>query len=384
MHFYVVEMSSTTRVSVVRCGSYPKVREAVEKSINLLGGVKKFFKKGQTVLLKPNISDPLPPSKVADTNPLFVKAVIEVAKKEGAEVWVGEASAGAGAGITKKCLEVSGIGSIIEETGAQFKNFQEGVFVPMGIPNSKVLERTDFADTIFKADLLVNLPKLKTHGLTFMTGSIKNCFGCIHPLERQYLHRNFPKRDDFSQGLVDIYSLIKPGLTIMDAVVGMEGDQGPSYGDPKRIGLIIAGEDGVAVDAVAATVMGYKPLAIPLIKAANEREVGIGDMGRVKVVGEKIETVVAKGFKQHPLADNKYRKIQGFGDSFVMVPELTTSKCTRCGTCASNCPVDAIRMNPYPVIDRERCIMCYCCHELCPSGAYRLKVKWLGKDARRK
>lgn len=367
------------KVSIVKCDDYSEVKAGIQESLKLLGGIKKFFKKGERVLLKPNISDPLPPEKAANTHPLFVKAVIEIAQKAGAEVSVGEASAGGGEGITTKCLEISGIGKIISETGVTFRNFQEEPFMLRDIPSFKVMDKTDFANAIFQVDMVVNLPKLKTHGLTFITGSIKNCFGCVHPEERKYLHGTFPRREDFTQGLVDIYSFVRPRLTIMDAVVGMEGEQGPSFGDPKKIGLVIAGEDGVAVDAVAATVIGYEPHALPIIKFADERGIGTGDMRKIEVVGERIKDVVVKGFKQHPLFNNKYRKMEGFGSSFVMIPELTQSKCIKCGTCANNCPVCAIQMNPYPVIDREKCIMCYCCHELCPQGAYQLKIKWLGK-----
>jgi len=366
-----------SRVSVVKCADYSNVEAAIKKSMKLLGGMERFFKKGKKVLLKPNISGPLPPDRASNTHPLFVKAVIETIKKTGAEIWVGECSAGGSPGITRKCLEISGIGDIIQETDVEFKNFEEGKFILKNIPNFKVLEKTDFAETIFHVDLMVNLPKLKTHGLTFMTGSIKNCFGCVHPLERQYLHRNFPDREHFNQGLVDIYSLVRPKLTLMDTIVGMEGDQGPSFGNPKKIGAIIAGEDGVAVDAVAATIIGYHPLAIPMIKYADERGIGTGDMGKIEVAGEKVENVVVRGFKQHPLFDNKYRKMHGFGNTFIMVPELIASKCIKCRTCENNCPVGAIDMNPYPTINREKCIMCYCCHETCPSGAYKLKIKWL-------
>jgi len=369
------------RVSVVRCAGYSKVRRSIEKSLELLGGSKRFFRRGDRVLLKPNISDPLPPEKAADTHPLFVKAVIEIAQEKGAEVWVGECSAGGGPGITEKCLGISGIGEVVKEKRVIFKNFQEETYTPYDIPNFKVLERTDFANAIFQVDMLVNLPKLKTHGLTFITGAIKNCFGAVHPLERQYLHRTFPDREKFSQGLVDIYSFIRPGLTIMDAVVGMEGEQGPSFGDPKKVGVVIAGEDGVAVDAVAAAVVGYNPLAIPAIKDANMRGVGVGDVEKIDIVGEKIERAIVKDFKQNPLFNNKYRKMPGFADSFVMVPELTASKCIKCGTCAKNCPVGAISMKPYPSIDRQKCIMCYCCHETCPEGAYKLAIKWLKKHS---
>jgi len=370
-------MSFKTKVAIVKCPSYSEVKKQINLSLRLLGGARRFFKKGKRVLIKPNISDPLPPEKASNTHPLFVKAVIEIAKKAGSEVWVGECSAGGGVGVTTKCLEISGIGKVVRETGVEFRNFQEEPFVQRSINNYKVLEKTDFASAFFQADLVVNLPKLKTHGLTFMTGAVKNCFGFVHPSERKYLHRAFPKREQFSQGLVDVYSFIKPHLTIMDAVVAMEGEQGPSFGNPRKVGIIIAGEDGVAVDAVAASLIGYNPAALPTIKYAEQRGVGVGDVRKIQIVGSRVEEVKVNDFKLHPLFDNKYRKMQGFGESFVMMPEVDKLKCIKCGACADNCPVSAIKMSPYPVVDRGKCILCYCCHEMCPTGACRLEIKWI-------
>jgi uncharacterized protein (DUF362 family)/Pyruvate/2-oxoacid:ferredoxin oxidoreductase delta subunit len=340
--------------------------------------VEKSLKPGASVLVKPNISDPLPAEKVSNTHPLFLRALLKLLKKLRINVMVGEASAGGGPGITRKCLSASGIEEVINEQRVPFRNFQEEPFITTRIPNGKILKSAEVAKAVYDVDCIINVPKLKTHGLTFMTGAIKNCFGCVSQLTRKHLHSTAPNRMQFSQGLVDIYSVIKPRLTLMDAVVGMEGEQGPSFGNPKKIGVIIASEDGVAVDAVAASIIGYKPSAIPAIRDATERGIGNGRIEKLEIVGEKIESTLVKDFKKHPLFDNKYRKMEGFGKHFVLLPTVDEIRCSKCGSCANACPVDAIKLAPYPIINRSRCIMCYCCHEVCPVGACRLEIKWYG------
>lgn len=364
------------KVSVVKCKRYEDAKEAIKKGLDLIR-LAKFIKKGDKVLIKPNICDPFPPEKASCTHPLFVKAVIELVQKQGAEAWVGEASGGIDIENTGKALRISGILDAIEETRAVVRNFQKEPFIPKDIENYGVLEKTDFASAVFEADKIINLPKLKTHGLVFMTGAIKNCLGCIHPGERQYLHRQFPKVEEFAEGLADVFSVVKPSLTIMDAVVAMEGDEGPSHGNPKNVGLVIASEDAVAVDAVAAEIIGYKALAIPTTKIAAER--GLGNIKNIKVIGEKLKNVLVKDFKKSSLFAelNKYKKEGGHGKEFFYNPVLIKERCIKCGTCEKNCPVGAISLKPYPEIDRKKCIRCYCCHELCPQTAYSLEKAWL-------
>ncbi len=367
----------SAKVAVVKCSEYTRVVNAIKNALDLLGGINTFVKKGSKVLIKPNLCDPLPPEKAATTHPLFVKAIIEMVQNCGATAIVGECPGGNDVKTARKVFDVSGIKRVVEETGASLKNFQEEPFVVRKIENYKVLEKTDFAKAVLEADLIINVPKLKTHGITFMTGAVKNCFGCIHPNERKYIHGNFSERDKFAKGLVDIYSAVLPSLTIMDAVVAMEGDEGPTYGDPKEVGLVLAGTDGVAVDAVASEIIGYRSLAMPTGMEAAKRGIGTTDMKRIEVVGEPVTAVHVTDFKKSSLFEqyNPYKKSNNLQEDFNLIPVLVEEKCTKCGNCANNCPVGAITLDPYPHIDEEKCILCYCCHELCPQGAYRLEKR---------
>jgi uncharacterized protein (DUF362 family) len=365
-----------SEVSIIRCNSYDNIKSAIKKSIDLLGGLDKFIKPNQKILLKPNLCDPIPPEKAATTHPLFIKAVIELVKEQNAIPIIGEVSAGNSKGRTSQSFEICGINDIARETNTEIRNFQVEKFVPKDIKGYKILEKTDFAQALDEIDGIINLPKLKTHGITHLTIAIKNFFGCVHPLEREYLHKNFSEPKKFSQGLVDIFSVIKPKvvLNIGDAVVGMQGDEGPSYGETVEIGYVITGKDAVSVDAVSSKLTNHRPLAIPTTYDAYKRNLGEADLNKIQIKGDKLE--INKKFRQHSiyLNRNKNKKTR----EFVLQPKIT-EKCVKCGVCFENCPVKAISGNKTKgfEINEDKCIQCYCCQEMCIHEAIKFEKKWL-------
>jgi len=366
-----------TKVSIVKCNNYSKIKKSVKKSLDLLGGLDKFVEKGDKVLLKPNICEPFPPEKHANTHPELVRVVVELVKEVGGEPIIGELTTGNSPGRTQEAFEKSGIKKIADETETPIRNFQQEPFIVKDIPDYKVLEKTDFAKALFDVDVVMNLPKLKSHGITFLTGAVKNCFGCIHPGEREYLHREFSEREQFSHGLLDVYSYIKPQLNIMDAVVAMEGDEGPSHGNPRNIGLVITSEDGVALDTISAKITGHNPLAIPTCRLGGERKIGEVDISKIKVVGEELEDILREEFVKHNLFHDHKRE-KGFGAEYIYEPQIISEECTACGTCVDACPVNAIKIvDGKAKIDYEKCIKCFCCQEVCPSGAVKIEKKWL-------
>ncbi|MFH0875082.1 MAG: DUF362 domain-containing protein [archaeon] len=348
-------------VGVIRCKSYSDVKSAVKKALDAIGGLEKFVKSNYKVLLKPNICDPLLPEKCATTHPFFVKAVIELVKEITPNIAVGEQAASCESGNTLKAAKISGILAVCKSTGVNFLNLQEEGFTPKKIPNHYVLEKTDFCKAIFEYDLIINLPKFKTHQLTLITGAIKNTFGLIHPDERHYLHKNFTKIDDFSKGIVDVYSFVLPGLTIMDAVNCMEGNEGPSYGKPVLVGCVIAGIDGVAVDSVAAKITGFNPENIPIIKYAAEKGIGIRDASAIQIAGDGISTV-------------NFEKTSKYCDKKSKLAPFIGVRCKKCGACYKNCPAKAIEsIEGKYVISKDKCIKCYCCMEVCVHEAVELR-----------
>ena len=365
-----------SEVSLVKCNSYDEIKLAIQKSINLLGGIDKFIQPQEKILLKPNLCDPIVPEKAATTHPYFIKAVIEIVKDAKAIPIIGELAAGNSKDRTRETFRVTGIEKIANETNTEIRNFQEENFVPREIQGYKVLEKTDFAEYLDEVDKIINLPKLKGHGVTYLTCAIKNFFGCVHPQEREYLHKNFSEVEKFSQGIVDIFSVIKPkiNLNIVNAVVGMQGDESPSYGNPIKIGYVITGSDAVSVDAISSKLTGHRPLAIPLIYDAFKRKFGEADIRKIKVLGEELTSI--KKFDKHSNYENRNKDRKS--KEFVLQPKIS-KKCVKCGICFENCPVDAISGNKKSgfKINEEKCIQCYCCQEMCVHEAISLQKKWL-------
>jgi len=364
-----------SKVVLTKCKDYKKVKQILLDSLKLIGGIKKYIKKGSKVLIKPNLSDPLPPEKAATTHPLLIKAIVEIVQETGAKVTIGECSAGNVENATKKAFDICGVNEIANQTGALTRNFQEEDWILKNIPDYKILKKADFAQALFEADFVINVPKLKTHGITFITSALKNTFGCVEFKNRALLHRKLKDRRDFAQALVDVYSFVKPQLTIIDAVLAMEGDEGPSYGNPVDLGYVIISEDGVAADAVAAHLTGHRALALPIICHAHERGLGIADLKKITVLGDKLTT--KKDFKRSSLFHDELNKHDGFKKEFEFQPSIT-ELCMKCGACFNSCPVSAISFDEKTgyKINEEKCIQCLCCHEVCVHAAIKLNKKY--------
>jgi len=180
--------------------------------------------------------------------------------------------------------------------------------------------------------------------------------------------------------LIDLFAAVRPALTIMDAVVGMDGP-GPRNGNPKRIGAILAGPDAVALDAVACEMVGVPALSIATTRLANEQGVGIGDVTGIEILGEPLGAMRIDGF-EWPVGAGPSRRIEGvfsfLRGRLVAKPVVVPDKCEGCWVCMESCPPEAISKDGrVPVFDYGKCIHCYCCQELCPSDAIRLRQPFL-------
>jgi ferredoxin len=271
--------------------------------------------------------------------------------------------------------------------GVPIINLKEKGFSEVPIRGA-VLDRAYIARPVLEADFLVNLPKLKTHSFTIFTGAVKNMYGVIPLGLRHQLHRRFSRNDAFSRMLVDLYAAVPPRLTIMDAVVGMDGE-GPSAGRPRAIGLILAGFDGVAVDAVATRVAGYDPGAIFTTAFAGESGIGVADLRLIDVAGEPPQEVAVEDFRPSAAAVKLFRrKIPSllyalFQSELVLIPEVRPDVCTACQECVRICPSGAVHLaGEAALVDERKCIHCLCCHEACPDRAIRLKQLALGRMIR--
>ncbi|MDO9264448.1 MAG: DUF362 domain-containing protein, partial [Desulfosalsimonadaceae bacterium] len=226
---------------------------------------------------------------------------------------------------------------------------------------------------VMEADIIISLPRFKTHGLTVISGAIKNSYGILPGAQKSILHKVAGSPERFHEVIVEVFKLRVPDLFILDAVVGMEGN-GPASCDLRDIGLILAADNAVAMDAVIATMMGCDPSTLRSLQKAKDDGLGDYDLKTIHIIG-KLEKI--PDFKLPPVSGEGILKNQAIQLMLTsknrFQPSVDQSLCTACGTCVAQCPVSALTMKgEFPEADPDTCIICFCCQELCPEKAIRL------------
>jgi uncharacterized protein (DUF362 family)/NAD-dependent dihydropyrimidine dehydrogenase PreA subunit len=371
------------RVSIVKQAGYnsSEMHEGLKKSFSYFGGLENLIQPGSHVFVKINhLSPPSPPEKAIVTHPAFTREVLLLLKQLDVTITVGDDIQAR----EEDGFLISGYRQVCDELGVRLLNLKEEGFREVSC-RGKLLKKVFISPLVLEADFILNLPKLKTHSFTIFTGAVKNMFGVIPLGFRHRYHRQFIRNDVFSQMLVDIYSCVPPHLTVMDGIIAMEGE-GPSAGNKKKVGVIIASEDAIAVDAVASKITGFNPMNIYTTQDADERGLGIGQIEDIEIVGENIRDVRVRDFKHSAIAIGLFRrKFPSFLYAYIqnqltLIPETIPKKCTACLECVNICPRGAAKSEKdYVKIDKNLCIHCMCCHEVCHFQAIKLKNKPIGK-----
>ncbi len=377
-------------VAIERCGSYDQdeMSAALERLLAPLGGMEAFVAQDQTVFVKVNLLMKAEPDRAVTTHPELVRAVVRAAKKAGArDIAIGDSPGGRTTAASARALfETSGMAAVARDEDVRLSLLDDAV-VRVPSPGGVLYQSFNLGREAIEADVLIDLPRLKTHGFMMFTGAVKNLFGCIPGLEKAQFHIKVPDRMDFAGMLVDLLLACSPELSIMDAVVAMEG-AGPSGGTPKPIGALIASADAVALDVVASSIARFDPMDVYTNAVAHERGIGPATTDEVPIEGTPWRGLVPDSFLR-PARDVSRGMPPAIGR---WARKHTASRpclehrdaCTTCRTCEKNCPVSAITMvERRPAFDLDTCIRCYCCQELCPEKAIGLKSPWFARLARR-
>jgi uncharacterized protein (DUF362 family)/NAD-dependent dihydropyrimidine dehydrogenase PreA subunit len=367
-------------VAIVDCRDYEygRVESALSRALDLLGGIERWVRPGNTVFVKPNMLAAKEPHRAVTTHPLLVEAVVREIQRVGAKALIGDSPAGVLSSIDRYWTN-TGFGDVALRTGARLVKL-EGAGVSL-----RTVEGRNYyiASPVAEADVVINLPKLKTHGLTVLSAGVKNTFGVIPGFKKAEYHKQAPKPRPFSEIVVDVYQAVQPALTVLDAVTALEGDGPSTSGVPRDIGLLLAGPDAVSLDAVVGMLVGLREDQVPSTAAALRRGVGVGLAG-CEVLGGSIKEWVVPDFR---LASSRLIHMTPkwvvtlLGRYIWVRPHVLKEQCTACGLCIETCAVEAMAegRGGVPTIDYDKCIECLACIESCPAEAIEQKVSWLAR-----
>lgn len=367
-------------VSVINCErySYKLVKQGIIKSLNNVGGVDKFINSGDKILLKLNLLMKKKPEEATTTHPIFTQALVEVLIEHGAEVIIGDSPGGPfNENILRGVYRACGIEDVSTDTGAKL-NYNTNT---IEIKNTKglILKKITAIEVLNEVDKVISVSKLKTHGMMMFTGAVKNMFGIVAGLEKAEYHVRMPNNKDFSNALVDICLAAKPVLSFMDGIIGMEG-AGPSAGEPREIGAILASTSPYHLDIVATTLIGLNPSKVPTIQRCIERGLCKGNLEDIDLKGDNIKDLIIEDYiipeiRSLDLLEGKLPKfLREIINSLLQPsPVFIHNKCVGCYDCFESCPPGVIEMkNNKPEVKLDECIRCFCCQELCPVKAIEI------------
>lgn len=340
---------------------YAALKPVIFEMMDALNGRK--IGNGSKVLIKPNFLAPARPEEGILTHPLVIKAVAEYVLERGGKPTVADSPA---VGSFYGVLKQNGVTEALRGLDVKCSPLRYCVRRDIGPPFGKI----EIAKEVFDADFLINLPKLKTHESMMLTLGVKNLFGCIVGLRKPDWHfRTGIDRDYFARLLVQIHNAVRPFMTILDAVIALEGEGPGKTGEPRELGFILGSEDAIALDRAVCDMVGLNPVNLYTYKAAMRMGLSgappdiDGDLPRIE--NFKMPKIIPLVFGPKPL-QSLIRKY------FIRRPAVRQSLCRLCGKCRSICPTKAITENECALdFNYDECIRCFCCLEVCPEGALK-------------
>jgi len=367
-------------VALLRCGSYD--RGTILEQLRRLPELTRFPDvRGKRVLLKPNLLSGSAPEKAVTTHPEILRGVILLLKERGAGEIVAGDSPGVGSALA--AARKAGLLAVCEETGTEWVDFAETLSA--GGEGNRLHRQFQITAEVSRADVIISLPKLKTHGLMYFTGAMKNLFGLIPGLNKSGFHMRYPDRMDFARLLGDLNLTVRADYAVMDGIVAMEG-HGPGNGTPRPMNLILGSDDLLALDITASGLIGYDGPALPLHRVMLESPLWIDSPARIVLTGDDRDSFSCPDFQRLREIPDYVGMVPPFlrplmKNLIVPRPFFNHKKCIRCGKCVDICPPDALSFTgegkgKRVAVDYGKCIRCYCCDEVCPVAAIGLKRRF--------
>lgn len=380
-----------TQVYAASCPDYGQAEGAIRALVEQMGGMGRFVRPGERIVLKANLLRAAPPESAICTHPAVVEAVAKLVKEAGGTPVICDSPGGAlhKEAVLRSLYEKTGMAAAAAAAGAELS--MDSSTRTVSLPEGKVLRQAEIITPVAEADGVIDLCKMKTHVLMSMTGAVKNLFGVIPGLSKVGYHATHPDHATFADVLLDLTGYVRPRLSLMDGILAMEGDGPGSSGTPRQAGLLLAAANPLALDTAAGAIMNLPRQDNPVLLAAERRGLTPCRMEDVELIGGTVEELRMADYKfpastksnlmdfLGPLARPAERLCK---KALSQTPRIDGAKCVGCGICAKSCPGQAIAMTApgkKARISQKACIHCYCCHELCPQKAVELHQSWLGR-----
>ena len=369
-------------VALVPAYSYDQaeVDAAVRTGIGLLGGIGRFVKPEEKILLKPNLLSGALPQKAITTHPAVFSAAASLLREAGYDRLTYGDSPGNPVTSPGKAAAASGIGGAAAKWGVAEADFDTGSVVRF--PEGRKARSFYLCRGVQEADAVINLCKMKTHALERITGGVKNLYGCVCGVKKAAGHAQYPSSEAFAEMLADLNRCIRPRLHIMDGITAMEGN-GPTSGVPRAMNVLLFSADPVAMDAVFCALIALDPATVPTCVSGQAAGLGVMDLKKIRVLTPEGGITCAEAAAKYGQPDFDVRRDR-LSRSLMMKlmpllpflqdrPKADRKKCIACGLCEKACPVPEKAVHSgngkKARYDYRKCIRCYCCQEMCPARA---------------
>ena len=353
--------------------------EAVDAIFTAFGFYKKITP-GKQVVLKPNLIMRSSPEEAMITHPNLVAAVAVCVQNHGGKVLVAESGGGVyNTAVMKSVFRGCGYTAAAEKYG--FELYTECKFKTVELPEGIRCNSLEVIEPYVRPHdaLVIDIAKLKTHGMLGYSGAVKNLFGVVPGLMKPELHCRYPEKATFAEMIVDLCEYVKPDFSIIDGIEAMQGD-GPTGGERRFVGALLGSDDPYDIDLVATKIINIDPMDMAIQKNAYDRGLCGKSYLDTELMGDSIESVYVKDFRHARSSDIDFvaylpKFLQPLAKKITTpYPKIQNKNCIGCGKCAESCPQHTIVIrDKKAIIEYSKCIRCFCCHEMCPKHVIDIK-----------